>query len=74
MKILQGNKIGGGEDMEDRVSTTELKAEILLDILSTIRDEIKKRSGEPEQLCILSNAAAQIGAIIPEGYWISIDK
>ena len=60
--------------MENGMNTTELKAEILLDILSVIRDEIKKRSGEPEQLCMLSNAAAQIGAVIPEGYWILIDK
>ncbi len=67
MKILQGNKIGGGENMDSKAYAVEL----LLDILSTIKDEIKKRSGEPEQLCILSNAAAQIGAIIPEGYWIN---
>lgn len=51
--------------MEDRVSTTELKAEILLDILSAIRDEINNWNHSPEQLSMLSNAAAQIGAVIP---------
>ena len=70
MKILQGNKIGGGENMDSKAYAVEL----LIDILSTIRNEIKKRSGEPEQLCMLSNAAAQISVVIPEGYWISIDK
>ena len=67
-------KQSGGENMENGMNTTELKAEILLDILSVIRDEINNWNHSPEQLSMLANAAAQIGAIIPEGYWISIDK
>ena len=51
--------------MENGMNTTELKAEILLDILSVIRGEINDWNHSPEQLSMLASAAAQIGAVIP---------
>lgn len=45
--------------------------ECLIDILSVIRDEIKEWNHSPEQLSALTIAAAQIGTVIPEGYWIN---
>lgn len=53
--------------MKNKVYTTQA---ILLEILADIRDKIKSGiyDGKPEQLCMLAEAASQIGEVIPDGY------